>query len=80
MLAIFCCCLTLVLLYFGSQKDVKDKLKKQSEIFKDQHTWWQTYLYIMTFGCCLPELSEFTEEISVSVRSRIGSFLIRLHD
>merc|ERR1719271_2407775 len=49
-LAIFCCCLTLVLLYFGSQKDVKDKLKIQSEIFKDQHTWWQTYLYIMTLG------------------------------
>ena len=54
MLAIFCCCLTLVLLYFGSQKEVKAKLLKQSEIFKDQHTWWQTYLYIMTFGSCLP--------------------------
>ena len=63
MLAIFCCCLTLVLLYFGSQKDVKDKLKKQSEIFKDQHTWWQTYLYIMTFGSFIGYSSAFPKLI-----------------
>ena len=59
MLAIFCCCLTLVLLYFGSQKEVKAKLLKQSEIFKDQHTWWQTYLYIMTFGSFIGYSSAF---------------------
>ena len=50
MLAFFCCGLTLVLLYFLSGQELKAKLVKQSEIFKDQHTWWQTYLYIMTFG------------------------------
>ena len=63
MLAIFCCCLTLVLLYFGSQKEVKEKLKKQSEIFKDQHTWWQTYLYIMTFGSFIGYSSAFPKLI-----------------
>jgi NNP family nitrate/nitrite transporter-like MFS transporter len=62
-LAIFCCCLTLVLLYFGSQKEVKEKLKKQSEIFKDQHTWWQTYLYIMTFGSFIGYSSAFPKLI-----------------
>ena len=63
MLAFFCCALTLVLLYFGSPKEVKAKLVKQSEIFKDHHTWWQTYLYIMTFGCCLPEFFELQRKL-----------------
>merc|ERR1719506_2350079 len=58
-LATFCCTLTLVLLYFGADAAVKAKLQTQSAIFKDQHTWWQTYLYIMTFGSFIGYSSAF---------------------
>jgi NNP family nitrate/nitrite transporter-like MFS transporter len=58
-LAFICCSITLVLLYFGADKTVKEKLEKQSAIFKDQHTWWQTYLYIMTFGSFIGYSSAF---------------------
>jgi NNP family nitrate/nitrite transporter-like MFS transporter len=58
-LAFICCTTTLVLLYFGADAAIQAKLKKQSEIFKDQHTWWQTYLYIMTFGSFIGYSSAF---------------------
>merc|ERR1719359_2322847 len=62
-LAFFCCTLTLVLLYFGANAEVQKKLKVQSAIFKDQHTWWQTYLYIMTFGSFIGYSSAFPKLI-----------------
>merc|ERR1711998_95825 len=43
----------------GADAAIQAKLKKQSEIFKDQHTWWQTYLYIMTFGSFIGYSSAF---------------------
>merc|ERR1719240_315468 len=58
-LAFICCTGTLVLLYFGADVTVKKKLQTQSAIFKDQHTWWQTYLYIMTFGSFIGYSSAF---------------------
>jgi NNP family nitrate/nitrite transporter-like MFS transporter len=58
-LAFICCSLTLVLLYFGADASVKKKLETQSAIFKDKHTWWQTYLYIMTFGSFIGYSSAF---------------------
>merc|ERR1740138_1109211 len=58
-LAFICCSITLVLLYFGADKTVKEKLEKQSAIFKDKHTWLQTWLYIMTFGSFIGYSSAF---------------------
>jgi NNP family nitrate/nitrite transporter-like MFS transporter len=58
-LSFLCCTLTLVLLYYGADKAVQEKLQTQSAIFKDQHTWWQTYLYIMTFGSFIGYSSAF---------------------
>jgi NNP family nitrate/nitrite transporter-like MFS transporter len=62
-LAALCCVTTLALLYFGADKAVQTKLKVQSAIFKDQHTWWQTYLYIMTFGSFIGYSSAFPKLI-----------------
>merc|ERR1719240_1287189 len=58
-LAFVACTMTLALLYFGADVTVKKKLQTQSAIFKDQHTWWQTYLYIMTFGSFIGYSSAF---------------------
>jgi NNP family nitrate/nitrite transporter-like MFS transporter len=63
LLAAFCCILTLVFLYIGAGAEVQKKLKTQSVIFKDQHTWWQTYLYIMTFGSFIGYSSAFPKLI-----------------
>ena len=62
-LAAFCCILTLTLLFVGAGAEVQKKLKTQSAIFKDQHTWWQTYLYIMTFGSFIGYSSAFPKLI-----------------
>ena len=35
---------------FLSPRAAKPTLQKQVVMFKDKHTWWMTYLYIMTFG------------------------------
>merc|ERR1719171_15386 len=63
LLAAFCCILTLTLLFVGAGAEVQKKLKIQSAIFKDQHTWWQTYLYIMTFGSFIGYSSAFPKLI-----------------
>merc|ERR1719421_1415267 len=62
-LAFVACTMTLALLYFGADIEVQNKLKVQSAIFKDQHTWWQTYLYIMTFGSFIGYSSAFPKLI-----------------
>jgi NNP family nitrate/nitrite transporter-like MFS transporter len=62
-LAFLCIITTLTLLYFGANAEVQAKLKVQSAIFKDPHTWWQTYLYIMTFGSFIGYSSAFPKLI-----------------
>lgn len=50
LLSTVACVVTLAALWFLSSADVKAKLKVQSAIFYDKHTWVMTWLYIMTFG------------------------------
>lgn len=58
-LSFVCCLATLVLLYIASPAMVQEKLRTQSAIFKDPHTWWQTYLYMMSLGSFIGYSSAF---------------------
>merc|ERR1711959_635219 len=49
-LAAIACVSTLTAMWFLSSLAIKEKLKVQSAIFYDRHTWYMTWLYIMTFG------------------------------
>jgi len=42
--------ITLILMRYASQKEIKSSLNKQFEIFHEKHNWVMTYLYVMTFG------------------------------
>ena len=42
--------ITLGLLRYATQKQVKDNLVVQFKIFDNKHNWIMTWLYIMTFG------------------------------
>lgn len=42
--------ITMIILRYGTQKEVNDNLLDQFEIFKSKHNWIMTWLYIMTFG------------------------------
>lgn len=50
-------------IWFLSPAAAKPGLKKQALIFKDKHTWWMTYLYIMTFGSFIGFSSAFPKLI-----------------
>eukprot|EP00494_Astrolonche_serrata_P002191 UN02197 len=49
-LCTFACLLTLVLMRYLVNEELKTKLLHQSAIFNNKHNWWMTYLYFMTFG------------------------------
>ena len=57
------CLTTLAAMWFLSSKDIKDKLRVQSAIFYDRHTWYMTWLYIMTFGSFIGYSSSFPKLI-----------------
>jgi len=54
---------TLTALWFLSSDAIKAKLRVQSVIFKDKHTWLMTWLYIMTFGSFIGYSSSFPKII-----------------
>jgi NNP family nitrate/nitrite transporter-like MFS transporter len=58
-LSFVCCSATLAVLYIASPVTVQKKLRTQSAIFKDHHTWWQTYLYMMSLGSFIGYSSAF---------------------
>mmetsp|Transcript_82865 Transcript_82865/g.146430 ORF Transcript_82865/g.146430 Transcript_82865/m.146430 type:complete len:670 (+) Transcript_82865:52-2061(+) len=58
-LAVVACLTTLVSMRYLSSPEIKEKLLTQSAIFKDKHTWLQTWLYIMTFGSFIGYSSAF---------------------
>mmetsp|Transcript_27150 Transcript_27150/g.49017 ORF Transcript_27150/g.49017 Transcript_27150/m.49017 type:complete len:514 (-) Transcript_27150:550-2091(-) len=49
-LSALACVTTLAAMWFLSSGEVKEKLRAQRVIFSDKHTWYMTWLYIMTFG------------------------------
>lgn len=63
MLAILACLTTLTALWFLSSAAIKAKLRTQSAIFYDKHTWAMTWLYIMTFGSFIGYSSAFPKLI-----------------
>lgn len=50
-------------IWFLSPSAAKPGLRSQAVIFKDKHTWWMTYLYIMTFGSFIGFSSAFPKLI-----------------
>merc|ERR1719263_1135963 len=58
-LAIISCLVTLASMWYLSSAEIKEKLRVQAVIFKDKHTWLQTWLYIMTFGSFIGYSSAF---------------------
>jgi len=62
-LAFIACTTTLTALWFLSSAAIKAKLRVQSVIFKDKHTWLMTWLYIMTFGSFIGYSSSFPKII-----------------
>jgi NNP family nitrate/nitrite transporter-like MFS transporter len=62
-LAILACLCTLMALWFLSSAPIKAKLRTQSAIFYDKHTWAMTWLYIMTFGSFIGYSSAFPKII-----------------
>ena len=48
-----------VFIWYLSTPAAKPGLRRQATIFKDKHTWWMTYLYIMTFGSFIGFSSAF---------------------
>jgi len=63
LLAAIACIVTLASMWFMSTKEIKEKLRTQSVIFKDKHTWAMTWLYIMTFGSFIGYASAFPKLI-----------------
>jgi NNP family nitrate/nitrite transporter-like MFS transporter len=57
--AIVACLVAGTSLYFLAGKAIQTKLKAQSIIFKNKHTFWFTILYIMTFGSFIGYSSAF---------------------
>lgn len=57
------CVVTLAAMWFGSTKEIQDKLRVQSAIFYNKHTWYMTWLYIMTFGSFIGYASSFPKLI-----------------
>ena len=48
--SIAACLVTLAGMRFLVPGDLKNMLLEQASIFKNKHTWYMTYLYVMTFG------------------------------
>ena len=46
-LTIICC---LLLIRYATPRSIQDNIKRQFAIFNNKHTWFMTWLYIMTFG------------------------------
>lgn len=63
LLAVVACTTTLAALWFLSSTPIKAKLRTQSAIFRDKHTWAMTWLYIMTFGSFIGYSSAFPKLI-----------------
>lgn len=63
LLAVIACLITLMSLWFLSSAPIKAKLKVQSAIFSNKHTWAMTWLYIMTFGSFIGYSSAFPKLI-----------------
>jgi NNP family nitrate/nitrite transporter-like MFS transporter len=62
-LAVLACLSTLIALWFCSSAPIKAKLRTQSVVFYDKHTWAMTWLYIMTFGSFIGYSSAFPKLI-----------------
>jgi len=63
LLAVIACLITLTSLWFLSSAPIKAKLRVQSAILFDKHTWAMTWLYIMTFGSFIGYSSAFPKLI-----------------
>ena len=50
-------------IHFLAPPTTKKKLKVQYQMYKDKHTYWMTYLYIMTFGSFIGYSSAFPKLI-----------------
>lgn len=59
LVAIVACLVAGTSLYLLAGKAIQTKLKAQSIIFKNKHTFWFTILYIMTFGSFIGYSSAF---------------------
>jgi len=62
-LAVIACLTTLAALWYLSSAPIKAKLRVQSAIFYNKHTWATTWLYIMTFGSFIGYSSAFPKLI-----------------
>ena len=49
-LILIVCILEHLFIWFLAPAAAKVNLRSQVKIFRNKHTWWMTYLYIMTFG------------------------------
>lgn len=49
---------------------VRANVREQMDIFRDQHTWWMTSLYVMTFG----SFAGFSAAFPLLIREVFGSF------
>merc|ERR1719238_583831 len=57
------CIIEHIFIWFLSPAAAKPGLRTQVVMFKDKHTWWMTYLYIMTFGSFIGFSSAFPKLI-----------------
>jgi len=57
------CIVEHLFIWYCSTPSAKPGLRKQAAIFKDKHTYWMTYLYIMTFGSFIGFSSAFPKLI-----------------
>jgi len=63
LMVLLCCFVAMLAMKFLVPGEIKVQLAEQQKIFKNKHTWWMTYLYIMTFGSFIGYSSAFPKII-----------------